>query len=307
MHAGHVGVPPGWRGVQAGVVRDRVRVLAGDGTVADDHAHDAGCDGTEEYLLRLETDRPEGKQDLNNSSSLSITNYLLEKDPLQLGADANPRYTAIAQSIVDYRDKQRGGVLGSLDELKGVADPAVLSSLQDNFFLSDYGVRNVEIVGPQVGQQLRKQAVLATLEVRVSNSVAQNLYRKYEFEEVGRRKRYYRDNGEDAIRKAKRDRPDVILMDIVMPGLNGFQATRAISRDPETKAIPIIICTSKSQETDKIWGMRQGARSYVVKPINRDELLAKIAALNCCRAGTPWQARYAPVAAPMPALPRSIE
>jgi twitching motility two-component system response regulator PilH len=88
------------------------------------------------------------------------------------------------------------------------------------------------------------------------------------------------DNGEDAIRKAKRDHPDVILMDIVMPGLNGFQATRAISRDPETKAIPIIICTSKSQETDKIWGMRQGARSYVVKPINRDELLAKIAALD---------------------------
>src|SRR4029450_10882322 len=88
------------------------------------------------------------------------------------------------------------------------------------------------------------------------------------------------DNGEDAILKAKRDRPDVILMDVVMPGLNGFQATRAISRDPETKSIPIIICTSKAQETDKIWGMRQGARDYVVKPVNRDELLAKIAALG---------------------------
>jgi twitching motility two-component system response regulator PilH len=88
------------------------------------------------------------------------------------------------------------------------------------------------------------------------------------------------DNGEDAILKAKNVHPDVILMDVVMPGLNGFQATRAISRDPDTRTIPIILCTSKSQETDKIWGMRQGARDYVVKPINRDELLAKIAALG---------------------------
>jgi twitching motility two-component system response regulator PilH len=88
------------------------------------------------------------------------------------------------------------------------------------------------------------------------------------------------DNGEDAIMKAKRDRPDVILMDVVMPGLNGFQATRAISRDPQTRSIPVILCTSKSQETDKIWGMRQGARSYIVKPVNKDELLAKIAALG---------------------------
>ena len=69
-------------------------------------------------------------------------------------------------------------------------------------------------------------------------------------------------------------------MDVVMPGLNGFQATRAISRDPDTRAIPIILCTSKSQETDKIWGMRQGARDYIVKPVNRDELLEKIAAIG---------------------------
>jgi len=88
------------------------------------------------------------------------------------------------------------------------------------------------------------------------------------------------DNGEDAILKAKSLKPDLILMDVVMPGLNGFQATRAISRDPETRAIPIILCTSKSQETDKIWGMRQGARDYIVKPVNRDELLEKIAALG---------------------------
>jgi twitching motility two-component system response regulator PilH len=88
------------------------------------------------------------------------------------------------------------------------------------------------------------------------------------------------DSGEDAILKARAMRPDLILMDVVMPGLNGFQATRAISRDALTKSIPIIICTSKSQETDKIWGMRQGARDYIVKPVNKDELLAKIAALR---------------------------
>jgi len=84
------------------------------------------------------------------------------------------------------------------------------------------------------------------------------------------------DSGEDAIHKSKQAKPDLILMDVVMPGLNGFQATRAISRDPETKSIPIILCTSKSAETDKIWGLRQGARDYIVKPVNRDELLAKI-------------------------------
>lgn len=88
------------------------------------------------------------------------------------------------------------------------------------------------------------------------------------------------DNGEDAILKAKLLKPDLILMDVVMPGLNGFQATRAISRDPETRGIPVILCTSKNQETDKIWGMRQGARDYVVKPVAREELLAKIAALG---------------------------
>jgi twitching motility two-component system response regulator PilH len=88
------------------------------------------------------------------------------------------------------------------------------------------------------------------------------------------------DNGDDAIAKAKQIMPDLILMDVVMPGLNGFQATRAISRDLDTKDIPIVLCTSKSKETDKIWGMRQGARDYVVKPVDRDELLAKIAALG---------------------------
>jgi twitching motility two-component system response regulator PilH len=88
------------------------------------------------------------------------------------------------------------------------------------------------------------------------------------------------ENGEDAIVKIKADKPHLILMDVVMPGQNGFQVTRAISRDPDTQDVPIIICTSKNQETDRIWGLRQGARDYVVKPVDPQELLAKIAALG---------------------------
>jgi twitching motility two-component system response regulator PilH len=88
------------------------------------------------------------------------------------------------------------------------------------------------------------------------------------------------ENGEEAMLKIKADKPQLILMDIVMPGQNGFQVTRAITKDPETQDVPIIICTSKGQETDRIWGLRQGARDYLVKPVNPDELLAKIAALG---------------------------
>ena len=88
------------------------------------------------------------------------------------------------------------------------------------------------------------------------------------------------ENGEDAINKAKSELPDLILMDVVMPGLNGFQATRAITRDEKTKHIPVIICTTKDQETDKIWGLRQGAKDYVTKPLNETELLEKIKALG---------------------------
>src|SRR5881409_2569298 len=88
------------------------------------------------------------------------------------------------------------------------------------------------------------------------------------------------DSGEDSIVKAKATRPDLILMDVVMPGLNGFQATRAISRDEATKHIPVIVVTSKNQETDRVWGMRQGAKDYLMKPIDAKELLAKVAAIN---------------------------
>ncbi len=87
-------------------------------------------------------------------------------------------------------------------------------------------------------------------------------------------------SGEEGVEKAKAELPDLILMDVVMPGLNGFQATRAISREETTKNIPVFICTTKDQETDKIWGMRQGAKDYLVKPVNGDELIAKIKALG---------------------------
>lgn len=84
------------------------------------------------------------------------------------------------------------------------------------------------------------------------------------------------ENGEEGIAKAKAVRPDLILMDVVMPGVNGFQVTRTLSRDAETKDIPVIMCTSKGQETDRVWGMRQGAVAYLVKPIAAAELLDKI-------------------------------
>jgi twitching motility two-component system response regulator PilH len=87
------------------------------------------------------------------------------------------------------------------------------------------------------------------------------------------------ESGEEGIEKAKSELPDLVLMDVVMPGLNGYQATRTLTRDETTKHIPIIVCTSKGQETDKIWGLRQGALDYLVKPVNGEELLSKIAAL----------------------------
>jgi twitching motility two-component system response regulator PilH len=83
-------------------------------------------------------------------------------------------------------------------------------------------------------------------------------------------------NGEEGIEKAIETLPDCILMDVVMPGKNGFQATRDLSRNPATSAIPVIIITTKDQETDRIWGMRQGARDYIVKPTRESELIARI-------------------------------
>jgi preprotein translocase subunit SecF len=102
---------------------------------------------------------PEGKQDLNNASVQNMRDYLLGRDPLHLGTDAPQRYQALAQDIANYRDKTRGGAVGSLDELKAANVPApVIQALDAGYYTSDFGVRNVEIVGPQVGKQLQGQA-----------------------------------------------------------------------------------------------------------------------------------------------------
>ena len=87
-------------------------------------------------------------------------------------------------------------------------------------------------------------------------------------------------SGDEGIEKSKTEKPDLVLMDIIMPGTDGFKATRAIARDEATKHIPVIVCTSKRLETDKIWGIRQGAKDYIMKPIDEKELIAKIAALG---------------------------
>jgi twitching motility two-component system response regulator PilH len=86
-------------------------------------------------------------------------------------------------------------------------------------------------------------------------------------------------SGQDAIQLAKKELPDCVVMDVVMPGMNGFQATRQLSRDPATAAIPIIVVSSKSQPTDRLWAMRQGAKEYVVKPVAEAELIDKIRGL----------------------------
>jgi preprotein translocase subunit SecF len=113
--------------------------------------------------LEAENSQNTGKQDLNNTGPSSLAQYLLNKDPMHLGTDAQVRYTAIAQQIDDFRNKQRGGVLTSVNDLSGVVPAEVLSTLQQDFYISNFAVRNVEIVGPQVGSQLRHQAVMATL------------------------------------------------------------------------------------------------------------------------------------------------
>ena len=111
----------------------------------------------------LQTNVPAGKQDLNNASLLLVKNYLMDKDPMHLGTDADPKYTAQAQAVINFRDKSAGGVLTSIDQINGSADSSVVASLKDGFYLSDFHVQDVSIVGPQVGAQLTRQAELATL------------------------------------------------------------------------------------------------------------------------------------------------
>ena len=82
-------------------------------------------------------------------------------------------------------------------------------------------------------------------------------------------------DGSECLSLAREVRPDLIFMDVVMPGVNGFQATRKLASDPDTKSIPVIMVTSKDQETDRIWGMRQGAVDYLVKPVSMEKLIEK--------------------------------
>lgn len=83
-------------------------------------------------------------------------------------------------------------------------------------------------------------------------------------------------NGMEGVEKAKAELPELILMDVVMPELNGFQATRKITKDPATAHIPVILVTTKDQDTDKVWGERQGAAGYLVKPVSENDLIAKV-------------------------------
>lgn len=88
------------------------------------------------------------------------------------------------------------------------------------------------------------------------------------------------ETAEDAMVQSRQVRPDLIIMDIVLPGASGYQATRRLTRDRETQGIPIFICSSRTQESDKVWGLRQGARDYIPKPVNQHDLLTKIASLS---------------------------
>jgi twitching motility two-component system response regulator PilH len=83
-------------------------------------------------------------------------------------------------------------------------------------------------------------------------------------------------SAEAGIAMAKRERPDLVIMDVIMPGMNGFQATRTLSRETETSEIPILIITTKSMETDRVWGLRQGAKDFMVKPVVEQDLLGRI-------------------------------
>jgi len=87
------------------------------------------------------------------------------------------------------------------------------------------------------------------------------------------------ENGTEGIERAKELKPDLILMDVVMPGLNGFQATRQLTKGSETSGIPVIIVTTKDQETDRVWGMRQGAKDFISKPVTEKILMEKISAV----------------------------
>ena len=119
--------------------------------------------GKNTIIKALSGQAPEGKQDLNNVGYATLSKYLMDKDPLHAGTDAEQRYSQLARAIVDYRDKTKDGVLNSPSDVSPVAPPEVVSALQSDFYTSNFGIRNVDIIGPTVGKQLQKQAILATL------------------------------------------------------------------------------------------------------------------------------------------------
>jgi preprotein translocase subunit SecF len=119
--------------------------------------------GKESIVKALQGVDPGGKADLNNTGYTTLADYLLKADPLHLGTDAPAQYGKYARAIVDLRDKTLGGVLGSINDASAAAPAPVIAALQQDFYTSNFGVRNVDIVGPQVGAQLRQQAILATL------------------------------------------------------------------------------------------------------------------------------------------------
>jgi preprotein translocase subunit SecF len=119
--------------------------------------------GKTQIVNALHTGENTNKPDLNNASVKQVTDALVQSDPLKAGTDARQRYGQVAQQVVDYRDRTLGGVLSSMDQLSGAVPPQVVDSLKAGFSLSDFSVRNVDIVGPQVGSQLQTQAKLAVL------------------------------------------------------------------------------------------------------------------------------------------------
>ena len=119
--------------------------------------------GKNNIIKALSGQSPEAKQDLNNVGYATLHQYLMSKDPLHAGTDAEQRYSQLARAIVDYRDKTKDGVLNSVADISPAAPPEVVSALQTDFFTSNFGIRNVDIIGPTVGKQLQKQALLATL------------------------------------------------------------------------------------------------------------------------------------------------
>jgi twitching motility two-component system response regulator PilH len=86
-------------------------------------------------------------------------------------------------------------------------------------------------------------------------------------------------SAEEGVEMVRRELPELVLMDVILPGMNGFQATRALSRDPATSSIPVIIVSTKAMETDRVWGIRQGAKDYMVKPPSEDDLMGRINSL----------------------------